>query len=299
MSTPTRVGAFVVGLAVVFVAALGVGKALGPSQTEEPAAHQMEAGEPHGDSQAGSHGDSHAGGGDAAATPAGLQVSQEGYTLALAQPRANAGRQPVSFTITGPDGHAVTAYDAQHEKLLHLIAVRRDATGFQHVHPTMAADGRWSTELDLTPGPWRIFADFKATEGAALTLGADLQVAGAYRPAAPRPDTRTASVDGFTVTLAGDLVAGGDTVLRPQVTRGGQPVELEPYLGALGHLVALRRGDLAYLHVHPEGLDFHTSVPSSGSYELFLDFQVDGVVHTASFTLSAGEAPGEAHSHDD
>ncbi|NKX51639.1 hypothetical protein HER39_13910, partial [Arthrobacter deserti] len=38
------------------------------------------------------------------------------------------------------------------------------------------------------------------------------------------------------------------------VTRGGQPVKtLEPYLGAYGHLVALRAGDLAYLHVHPEG----------------------------------------------
>ena len=28
---------------------------------------------------------------------------------------------------------------------------------------------------------------------------------------------------------------------------------MEPYLGAKGHLVALREGDLAYLHIHPEG----------------------------------------------
>src|SRR5438477_3662407 len=28
---------------------------------------------------------------------------------------------------------------------------------------------------------------------------------------------------------------------------------LQPYLGAYGHLVALRDGDLAYLHVHPDG----------------------------------------------
>ena len=27
--------------------------------------------------------------------------------------------------------------------------------------------------------------------------------------------------------------------------------DLQPYLGAYGHLVALRDGDLAYLHVHP------------------------------------------------
>lgn len=29
--------------------------------------------------------------------------------------------------------------------------------------------------------------------------------------------------------------------------------DLKPYVGAFGHLVALRAGDLAYLHVHPDG----------------------------------------------
>ena len=29
--------------------------------------------------------------------------------------------------------------------------------------------------------------------------------------------------------------------------------DLQPYLAAYGHLVALRQGDLAYLHVHPDG----------------------------------------------
>ena len=42
-------------------------------------------------------------------------------------------------------------------------------------------------------------------------------------------------------------------MLTLTVTKDGQPVtDLQPYLGAYGHLVALRAGDLAYLHVHPE-----------------------------------------------
>lgn len=288
MSTPVRVAAFAAALAVVFAAALGIGRLVGPVG-EEPAAAESDGHGDHAD-------DSAEATATAASVPGGLQVAEAGYTLGLDTVRAQAGRRPVTFTITGPDGHAVTAYDVQHEKELHLIAVRRDATGFQHVHPTLAADGTWSTELDLTPGPWRLIADFKPSDADPLVLGTDLLVAGDDEPAAPRPDVRTVTVDGFTVTLTGDLVAGGDAVLTPEVTRDGRPVELEPYLGALGHLVALRRGDLAYLHVHPEGLDFHTSVPSAGGYDLFLDFQVDGVVHTAAFALTAtGE--GATHEH--
>ena len=89
--------------------------------------------------------------------------------------------------------------------------------------------------------------------------------------------TRTATVDGYTVTLAGDLVAGEHSMLTLSVSKDGRPVtDLQPYLGAYGHLVALREGDLAYLHVHPGGepgdgrtkpgpdIEFGAEVPSAG-----------------------------------
>jgi hypothetical protein len=236
-------------------------------------------------------------------------VSQDGYTLALVEPSAPAGNDvPVSFTITGPDGEPVTAYGIEHEKRLHLIAVRRDFTGFQHVHPEMSPDGTWSTALDLSAGQWRLFADFKATGADALTLGADLAVAGSSRPVPPAGQTRTAEVDGYTVTLDGDLAAGAEAELTLSVERNGSPVtDLQPYLGAYGHLVALRSGDLAYLHVHPDGTPedgvtrpgpdvvFYAEVPSEGSYHLYLDFKHQGVVRTAAFTVStAGSTSGAA-----
>jgi len=65
-------------------------------------------------------------------------------------------------------------------------------------------------------------------------------------------------------------------------------VQTEPYLGAGGHLVALRGGDLAFLHVHPTsddgaiGLD--ATFPSPGAYRLFLQFKVNGSVQTVAFT---------------
>jgi hypothetical protein len=188
--------------------------------------------------------------------------------------------------------------------------VRRDLTGYQHVHPQLAADGTWSIPLDLTAGTWRLFADFDpAGDGAALVLGADVAVAGDQVPQPlPEPST-TAEVDGYTITLDGQLVPGQESQLTLSVSRNGQPVtDLQPYLAAYGHLVALRDGDLAYLHVHPAGqpgdgttapgpdITFYATAPSAGDYRLFLDFQHGDVVRTAEFTVSAGDTAAAATS---
>jgi len=292
LSGPTRITVFVLGLAVVFAAAIGIGNAVGPV-AGEPVAHD-----------AGHASDDH--GGEATPTtdiPGGLMVSQNGYALRLADDTARPGSDvQVAFTIEGPDGRPVTAYDVEHEKRLHLIAVRRDFSGFQHVHPELDADGVWSTGLDLTPGEWRLFADFTPSGAEGLTLGTDVAVSGDYRPDPASDEVRTARVDGYTVELEGDLTAGEDARLTLNVSRNGRPVtDLDPYLGAYGHLVALREGDLAYLHVHPDGTPgdgstepgpdvvFYAAVPSDGGYRLYLDFKHDGVVRTASFAVSAGE----------
>jgi hypothetical protein len=89
------------------------------------------------------------------------------------------------------------------------------------------------------------------------------------------------------------MVAGGEASLVFDVSRNGRAVrDLEPYLGALGHLVALREGDLAFLHVHPgteEGsgprIAFRAAFPSQGRYRLFLQFAHEGRVQTAAFTV--------------
>ena len=50
--------------------------------------------------------------------------------------------------------------------------------------------------------------------------------------------------------------------------------------------IGLREGDLAFLHVHPDAdrLRFGATFPTPGRYRLFLQFKVDGRVHTAAFT---------------
>jgi hypothetical protein len=301
MNTPVRLGIFGLGLAAVFGAALGAGHLAGPvGPAEKPhTAHGddhagMESGMDHDTMGHGGHG---ATGG---AQPGGLLVSDKGYTLTTVPDATGA----FAFRITRPDGRAVTAFDTQHDKRMHLIVVRRDLSGFRHVHPTMDTDGTWRVASPLSgPGAYRAFADFKPTGADPLTLGIDTAVAGNGTPRPlPAPAT-TVTVDGYTVTRKGTLVAGRASRLDLTVSRDGRPVtDLQPYLAAYGHLVALRQGDLAYLHVHPDGepgdgkttpgptVTFHAEAPSDGAYRLYLDFQHDGTVHTAEFTVVADAA---------
>lgn len=212
-----------------------------------------------------------------------------------------AGKQTLSFQIIGPDGKPVTNYEKTHGQDLHLIAVRRDFADLQHVHPVFdAATATWSVDLDLVSGVWRVFADFVPAGGNDLVLGGDLLVPGKPgKPTLPTPQRETVT-DGYTVTVSGTLASGEHSMLDFHVTKDGRPVtDLQPYLGAYGHLVALREGDLAYLHIHPGGepgdgvtrpgqdIEFGAEVPSAARYHLFLDFKVTGVVHMAPFTLDA------------
>ncbi len=96
-----------------------------------------------------------------------------------------------------------------------------------------------------------MFADFTATGSERATLGTDVVVPGAATADPLPPVSRTSSVDGYDVAVSGDGRAGQERELAFTVTRGGEPVDVEPYLGADGHLVILREGDLAYLHAHP------------------------------------------------
>ncbi|WP_430331391.1 hypothetical protein [Rhodococcus sp. ACT016] len=291
MRTSTTLIAYTGGLAVVFAAALGVGAVTG-SPIDMTSTHT----------------DSHAAAAETTATtdttvPAGLQVSQDGYTLGeITSPTRAGGPGALAFRILDAAGNPVREYDALHEKQLHLIVVRADTSEFRHVHPTLGADGTWSVDWTWpTGGTYRVFADFQATGAPRqLTLGRSVDVAGDLQVAPLPAASRTATVDDYTVTLDGDLTTvGGPLTLR--VSRDGVPVtELDPYLGAYGHLVALRTGDLAYLHVHPEGepgdgvtapgpdVTFHAQAPSVGTYRLFLDFQHEGTVRTAEFTVPVG-----------
>ncbi|MGW6389561.1 hypothetical protein ACWFR1_03445 [Streptomyces sp. NPDC055103] len=312
MNTGLKITAYAAALAATFGAAYGVGTGVGPVEEPKKAGHGDHAAAPtptptgsasaadgHAGHEAGAAADAPAA---AANLPGGLQVSDSGYTLALETPTPATGKSVLKFSIKDAAGRKVTAFTTEHGKELHFIVASRDLNTFRHLHPVKAADGTWTTPVDLpAAGGYKAFADFKpAAPGAkGITLGADLSVPGAYTPLPMPAVAPTATVDGYQVRLGGTLDPGKAGELKLTVTKAGKPVtDLEPYLGAYGHLVALRDGDLAYLHVHPnEGgpgpdVSFTATAPSAGTYRLFLDFQHEGKVRTAAFTVTAG--PGKA-----
>jgi len=297
-SPMARLGAYGLVLALVLGGGALVGAAVGPEPSAPPAHDGHDRDAPSG-------GDPHAGHDrDAAApsAPAGVSVAQDGYHLQFDTPTVPAGTPAeLRFVIHGPDGAAVTAYDVAHEQELHLVVVSRDLATYAHLHPARDETGTWSiVGPALPPGSYRVYTDFVPAGGAGVTLAADLAVPGEHSPAALVPST-TDDVDGFEVTFAGELVPGRTSELTVTVSRDGQPVtDLEPYLGALGHLVAIRDGDLAYLHVHPlggggtggPGVRFAVAVPSAGAYGLYFDFSHGGTVRTASVIVTPGVTTG-------
>ncbi len=314
MSAPVRLVGFAAVLGLAFGAAMLAGAAIDPTGDEAVVADR------HGDEHGGesvtpASADEGGHGADGGGPVSGLAVQEGGYSLETDRRFFPAGEvTPFTFRITGDHGRVVhDEYELEHDKELHLIVVRRDTAIFEHVHPTKGEDGTWSVDLSLRdPGVYRAYADFKIG-GEKRTLATDLFVPGEFRPKplpAPAPTAQPVDTSGevapeLEVRLVTPSVGAGDeTSLTFEVTRNGQPFEaLEPYLGARGHLVALREGDLAYLHVHPaEGgaehedgsppadthgdqIQFVATFPTVGRYRLFLQFKTGGEILTVAYTV--------------
>jgi hypothetical protein len=263
MSVPGRLASYGLVLAAVFASAYAVGERLpGHEHSGAPApAH------PHG-------GTTMAPTGSADAT-LGLTSTVDGRTLVL----TDHGPSSLRFRIER-DGEPVTDFVDQHGATLHLLIVRRDLTGFQHVHPTMAADGTWSADdVDLSvPGVWRLVVEsMLADADGTVELGTDIIVPGEMTAEAVPPPDDMVVVDGLMV-------------MRDGLTFTVSPTTgVDRYLGQSAHLVAFREGDLAFVHLHPDNdvigdYRFSTPLPGPGTYRLFLQFTRDGDVVTVPFT---------------
>ena len=314
MKAPARLGLYGLILVAVFAVAGFTANAVVPEDTVQAWTEETEDTTHHGgeDEMNGGQADGHSGH-EADAASLGLGLAQDGYQLTdVSAPTGTGDEGELTFTVTGPDGDPVNDFELDHEEEMHLIAVRADGQHFAHVHPERDEDGTWSIPWQWEEaGTYRVFADFVPAEtGEGLTLSTTVQIDGDYESVPAEPAAET-SVNGFDVAVEGDLVAGEASELTMTVTREGEAVtELEPYLGAFGHLVALRDGDLAYLHVHPHGdapesgetsgpeIVFEATAPTEGRYLLYLDFQVDGQVHTAPLVIDTASSTDSGEDSD-
>jgi hypothetical protein len=214
-------------------------------------------------------------------------------------PKPAAGK-PVGLKmmIHEADGTMARNFDTVHEKLVHLIIVRDGLDEFAHVHPAVDDQGNLTiTHTFAKAGKYRLFADHKAKDKAPAVAKAELEVSG--EPSAPAALAVNApgkvTADGFVAEVElKDAKAGQSSEVRFRLMNdAGQPVnDLQPYLGARGHLVVISADGTQYVHAHPmdaptaaNEVAFMSHFPAAGMYKGWGQFQVSGHVHTVPFVV--------------
>jgi Heavy metal binding domain len=230
------------------------------------------------------------------------------YRMDLAVSAAKGGGiASLRITLREPDtDRRVASLATVHERLLHLFIIDRSLQFFRHVHPDQIGDGTFELRESIPPGAYVVIADFLPQGGATQMVQRAVVTpgyTGALFPASPDLSSDTAKdriVDGMRVQLEShDVKAGREAVLRFTLSdaASGAPVtDLEPFLGAPGHMLIVNADLTEADHVHPEGptvrgpaITFRPLLPAGGFYKLWLQFQRKGVVTTVPFVVSAEE----------
>jgi len=217
------------------------------------------------------------------------------------------------FTLKDPTGLAVKGVEIVHEMPLHLLMVSKDLSWFAHEHPSLQPDGTFTFTFTFpTGGDYTLFNDFTPQDVGMQVVPVVLKVEGAAPAAKPLvvDSDKPKVVDGYTVSLetGGPVKTGAATNMAYTISKDGKPVtDLQPYLGAMGHLVIISQDQKEFVHSHPheEGaehsaatkggpkVDFEAQFTAPGVYKGWAQFQHMGKVITVPMTFSV--AKGDTH----
>jgi hypothetical protein len=140
-----------------------------------------------------------------------------------------------------------------------------------------------------------LFADYTPSSGGHGTATGSLSVGGQSSPAPPLVVNAPGEVaaDGVHATISATPLKVGQPahVTFAVGNEEGGPAALEPYMGALGHLMFLSAGG-QYVHVHPATgdadrgtVEFEAHFPEAGLYKGWGQFKHDGLVRVIPFVL--------------
>jgi hypothetical protein len=218
------------------------------------------------------------------------------------------------LTVRHPRSRAVVEdFTVVHEKRFHMFVISEDLAHYDHVHPEQQADGSWAIDVTVPrSGRYRVYSDFLPTGGPPQVNNQPLVTsdveAGDIAAAEARlvPDRLLNHIVGdLSVTLelpAGGLTAGREEKLLYRISdaRTGRPVDdVEPYLGAWGHSLAVSENMSRVVHAHPvelvpeeqpaarggPTLTFKATLPEAGNYRIWTQIKRHGEIATAVFTV--------------
>lgn len=219
--------------------------------------------------------------------------------------------QPLEFDIFDENNKPLKPEDLKitHEKKLHLIIVSADLKYFLHLHPDFIG-GKWKVLANLpNAGTYYAYADIAPVNGDPVVLRSDLVVQNptpaniAYPDLTP--DLKVVRKSSTNQEYSAQLTLTRPTVLQQsvlsfQLTSQGAPIKnLQPYLGALGHVVIFREGDPdSFMHTHPLSssdsvkavLEFLTTFSKAGRYVAFAEFKLGVKVYMFPIVFEVKES---------
>ena len=236
----------------------------------------------------------------------GAAVSRPYAVELLDLPTAPMAGKPMRLRLAVKDtktGERVTRFDVSHTKLLHLMLVSKDLGWFVHEHPVPQPDGSFTIDWTFPAGgDYLVFADVAPKDRGSQVLSAPLRLGGPAAKWSPRlvpskGPSRGGSIVVDFVPTETPIPVGKTTVLafRLRDSASGRPVtDLQPYLGAQGHLMIVHQDGGTFVHSHPADdqaaralaqrgeVRFTARFPRPGLYKAWAQFQRDGKVSTVS-----------------
>ncbi|MBV7506244.1 hypothetical protein KW850_13345 [Bacillus sp. sid0103] len=236
------------------------------------------------------------------ATPTGVIPTKSEWKI-QDYPKANE-EIPISLLIKDKSNKPIQSFDTVHEKKMHLFIVSKDLAYFSHIHPNYKGNGEFNFTTNFpTGGEYKLISEFTPKGGGDPSVESHwVRIEG--KTAAPNPlipDQKLTKVeDGKKVTLTFDHMMAGMTVhlnFTISDATSNQPIKnLQPFLGAMGHAVAISGDAEKYLHIHPMTTDgsgpkvtFMTIFPEKGLYKVWGQFQHNGKVFTVPFVINVPE----------
>lgn len=248
----------------------------------------------------------------------GMDMGKGGHhsgaaTLKLALTSAGAftpGKaQPVTLMLTdAKTGAPIGANDLEiaHTKKLHLLIIDESLTDYQHIHPVPGAKpGEWT--FDFAPKfarTYRVWSDSKRNGADQEYVFADLPAGSQKAPAPDAKPVAAAELNGLKFSLSFDgAVKAGDGVMGSVAVvdaKSGKPfMQLQPIMGAFGHVVAFSRDWGSIEHVHPLGdeptkdsdrsgpvIGFHMEPANGGVMKIFVQILANGKETIVPFTVN-------------
>jgi Cu+-exporting ATPase len=246
--------------------------------------------------------------------------AEAGLTVNLVAPTVIDPGQSTPLTVEVRDagtGALVGDLVRTHQVWMHMIITRTDLGTFAHIHPEpTSTPGVYTVQATFpTAGEYLVHTEFRRNGQMGDVLDAHTVTVTGRQPAAatvPARDVRSWTGHGVRISIAGDATVGATSDLAltfAHVDAAGQesgPVtDLQPYLGAAGHVVVMRADGSTFAHRHAEtfdragrpvlalpgtrfgpDLDLHVRFDRPGAYRLWAQFELgDGTVVTAPFVL--------------